>query len=651
MGIPGLFQQIEKQHPEFLHPSPPSSIDVLTWDFNALLYNAYHQVRQFHNPAEYDSFANQLLATVKKEMDKTVQDYKPSHVLYIALDGVVPQQKMAEQRVRRSSRYLERSWFPFLEANAPISQKKKLPFVSSSVMKVEEMNHSGEFTTLEFTPGSRFYVKLHDFLLLHIEETYHKKMKIPEVYYDSPFTPGEAEQKILQWVQKTIPATDTDTNIYLISKDADLLVLPFHLRPRVIYILREMESRFERRLSEVWGMSIQDLPAYMTIDLPKLYEFYIETTRREVKEVAEWEAEALFRDQEILTFFMGNDFVKPIVFLTSTWRDSQEIIQRAYRAALQQTRGQSPLVIWDAKGKHWTLQMRVFVAFLSELARQEADLIGEFVKMMLEKGKRQRRREEGEDLPTFGEWMTHLDFTNVEHPWSPLMLPLLHKVESMVREDRKDCENGRLSDEVAQEVRALLAPSAPQTAEECVHDYLQTVQFNIEYYLKYEPPSWVGVREMAVAPFPSEILRWVWTQPVFMEKEPQELKLWDVVPLSKKTWPDWSKTPMRPLENFLCVLPDVPQFDAKPWIPGSLGKRWDAWWKKRTFPGTLEPNVVLEPPCDVGTAGKWEHKTLWFHLPEWDVGARLGMMRQVMKNGNRSSLRENEKLDVFLFQW
>ena len=615
MGIPGFFQQIEKNHPEFIHPNPPYPIDILTWDFNAILYNCFHQTTKFHNPQNYNLFSNALLQNIAINLERIINNYTPKKVLYIAMDGVVPQQKMAEQRARRAARYLTRSWWSFLQIEAPVSKKPRLPYIPD---KNPNQTTEKEFTTMEFTPGSSFYVQLHQFLLKELSK--YKKI-IPEIIYDSPFTPGEAEQKILEWISKQIPVNNIQTNIYLISKDADLLVLPYALRPRNIYILREMEERFEEHLSKVWGMNRSSLPEFMVIDLPKMYSYYIQTVRQQLRDI-QLDDTAMFRDQEALTFFVGNDFIKPIFFLPSTWRDSQNYIQSAYRYSLDITGGTHSLIERNPIRNRWTFNLRVLVGLFSYLANHEVSWMNQYIKMILQKGKQKPRDNK---TPTFDEWITHLDFTNIEHPWSPIMIPLYENLEKIT-----NIKRNRFMENELEQIHLRIHPFEPIVPS--AKDYLGTLQYNLEYYMTHRPPSWRNSYEPPISPFPSQILRWL------MSNVNQKEYLDDVIEIER------DENAYRPLLNFISVLPDVPQFQATDWIPKMMAKPWTKWWNQRNWSNSLIPTSVLEPPCDVGTASKWEHKTLLLHLPQWDIKRREKMLNEIKLNAEEQ--KRDEVLSV-----
>ena len=62
---------------------------------------------------------------------------------------------------------------------------------------------------------------------------------------------------------------------------------------------------------------------------------------------------------------------------------------------------------------------------------------------------------------------------------------------------------------------------------------------------------------------------------------------------------------------------------------------------------SLKADNVLKPPCDVGTGGKWEHKTLLFHLPEWDVVERCKMLSKTKLTNEE--MERNQVFDLFRF--
>lgn len=562
MGIPGFFRDLDKYHPECLLPKPITTIDVLAWDFNGVLYNSYAQLSKIHSP-EHKNFQTKMIQFILKEIQKIIKLY-PTQLLYLAMDGVAPEQKMIEQRLRRSTRAITEQWFPFLEEHT--SKKLYVPSIKQETKP--------KFSTFEFTPGSAFYDVFHKALLKFLPT-----LPVSEIYYDSPFTPGEAEQKILKWIQLQPNKNQT---FYIISKDADLLVLPFSLRPRTIYILRELEQRNEKTYLERWG-SENPLPLFITIDLPKLYDFYIEDIQKKVKNNNFFTKEVLFRDQEILTFFLGNDFIKPIYFLPSTTiSKSNVILQDAYLQTMDEIR--LPLVQYDKRKKKWGFLLRPFIRFMGLLADQECHLIGQYASDLLQKGKHKRIQPE---TPTFDEWFTHLDFANTDHPWSKMMIPFLQKLKVFQNQNRRLTPNEWI------QLHQWIHPSNPEISSP--ESYIACLTYNLLYYMNHDPPSWRGSIEQPISPFPSQIVRWIMSKLTF---HPDEQYLHDILDL-EKVWTNWGKLPYTHNENYNLVLPTE---------------------KERIL---FKPKDILKPPCDIGTAGKWEHKTLLFHLAPWNITNRL----------------------------
>lgn len=566
MGIPGFFRQLEQNHGDLIVPRIPVPVDYLLWDFNSILYNALHNFKQTSDMKWADISSN-LLKIIHHEINETIRDYAPTKTLYLAIDGTAPVQKMLESRNRRSQRYLETTWWPYLQNSTDVwypMKTNKLPFV------LESFEHTKVFTTLEFTPGSEFYSILYADLVKYLPKM-NKKWKIPEIVLDGPFTAGEAEQKFLKWVSEEIPE-NSSKSIYILSKDADLLVLPFSLYPRTFYILREIDN--VRKYQELWG--VQNIPRYAIIKLPELYKRYIKTIEN---------TPTMFYDRLALTFFQGNDFVKPIWYLPSFWGKSEGILQQTYHQLTQRLTG------FDDANNRWTFSLIALKQFFKLLALQEVKQTREYAEYLLNQG---RQISDDENLPLFSEWITHLPFTAASHPWKKHVIEFLNEL----------CKNAKKyplvywSYEDSKMMHSKIHPSSPEIPS--VHVYLQSLQWTFEYYMNHGTMNWKTLFEQAVSPFPSQIS-------AELDKY-DERWLTNILPRFEPSGP------VSPLEGFIMVMPELPNFPSKNYLPKSLHKEWE-----EIEPPTevIMPSVPRPPPADLLTGHKWTNKNLLLHLPEW----------------------------------
>ena len=96
MGIPTFFRKIINQYPNIHHWNENETFTHLFIDFNCLIYKAYGNLA-----GEFKS-EKLLIKEVVTYLEKVVNTVvRPSKLVYIAFDGVVPRSKMVEQRKRR----------------------------------------------------------------------------------------------------------------------------------------------------------------------------------------------------------------------------------------------------------------------------------------------------------------------------------------------------------------------------------------------------------------------------------------------------------------------------------------------------------------------------------------------------------------------
>jgi hypothetical protein len=105
--------------------------------------------------------------------------------------------------------------------------------------------------------------------------------------------------------------------------------------------------------------------------------------------------------------------------------------------------------------------------------------------------------------------------------------------------------------------------------------------------------------------------------------------------------------PLHPLENFVAVLPALPNFKGENYLPKSLHKDWDDYISNIPFADIVMPKDPKIAPCDVATGHKWVNKNLWLHLPEWNWKERV---RLVQKHLSQQDVKErNQTLEPTKF--
>ena len=152
--------------------------------------------------------------------------HRPSHLLYLALDGVAPRAKMNQQRARRfcSAR----------EAGESDAAKQSLGIPVNS----DRWDHN------QITPGTPFMDRLAKFLRVYVAKR--QRLGGPlwrnlVVVIDDASSPGEGEHKIIEYLRRwrASPAYSPDDWHAICGQDADLIMLSLALHEPRICVLRE----------------------------------------------------------------------------------------------------------------------------------------------------------------------------------------------------------------------------------------------------------------------------------------------------------------------------------------------------------------------------------------------------------------------------
>ena len=108
MGIPSFFSYIVKRYDKrnILIENPKKTVGRLFLDLNGIIHPCSHSVI---SELKTDNLTNSPLSLIEDKIcEKTINyiikicnEINPSDLLYIAIDGVAPRAKMAQQRKRR----------------------------------------------------------------------------------------------------------------------------------------------------------------------------------------------------------------------------------------------------------------------------------------------------------------------------------------------------------------------------------------------------------------------------------------------------------------------------------------------------------------------------------------------------------------------
>ena len=104
MGIPAYFSHIIKNYPKIIQKfQRKNAINHLYLDSNSIVYDA---LRAIEYNGKDDDFERKLVNAVCKKIENYIQQISPTHLVYIAFDGVAPVAKLNQQKNRRY-----KSWF------------------------------------------------------------------------------------------------------------------------------------------------------------------------------------------------------------------------------------------------------------------------------------------------------------------------------------------------------------------------------------------------------------------------------------------------------------------------------------------------------------------------------------------------------------
>lgn len=272
-----------------------------------------------------DDYARELTT----QINDVVRTLKPRQYLFIAVDGVAPGAKIAQQRARRYG------------AAASVVDGHSTPPVNG-------------FTSTLISPGTAFMVSVDTIIRTWISRA-QRVGAIPRIVYYSPHTiAGEGEHKMFGTLRDLFNAGQVAQGrgahvVY--GMDADLLVLGLCSPVRNIYLSRE-DLHQNVNVDALFGVIRRDM------------------TGNGAAPTARFDLETLRRDFAVVVTLVGNDFIPNSPgFLTMT---SDQIFM-AYRTLKE------PLTTTDGIGVNGravgAINIHSFAAFFSALAAAEPMLL------------------------------------------------------------------------------------------------------------------------------------------------------------------------------------------------------------------------------------------------------------------------------------
>lgn len=318
MGIPSYLRLILEQVRGVHDSTIPPNIGFLGIDFNAFIHSIASRLNSTHGDLLTADFEEHLINAVIEDFIQLINMYRPKKTL-IAFDGVPPAMKMVQQAARRYKSQL------LTDYEYKLTVSRGLP---SPPPRWDKTNIS---------PGTAFMCNLYIRLLQRVSENRATDALFPmtdiEYYLSSSNVPHEGEHKIMHWLRDayaTGALSETD-NVFILSPDADMIVLSIAMEKRNLFILRTPtgDTPYETQLRAA------NVPYYyIKIDVIRshLYSKLTEEVGQDAGQsgtgrtaaaaaaataaVASMiDASRIFADYTFLTFLCGNDFVIAVKYL------------------------------------------------------------------------------------------------------------------------------------------------------------------------------------------------------------------------------------------------------------------------------------------------------------------------------------------------
>ncbi len=293
MGIPSYFSYIIKNHPNiirnlYFHRNVNhTQFTSLYMDCNSIIYDSIRHI----DPC--DTFESKIIDHVIAKIKEYVHLIQPSHILYIAFDGVAPFAKMDQQRLRRYKT-------SFLASLDFVNDRRK----TEAEMDAERSN---KWNTAAITPGTTFMATLAEKLQLEFgkNSAFATNGQIRDVVVSPSTEPGEGEHKMFAYLREHSGKRET---VAIYGLDSDLIMLSiFHcFYCYNIHIFRE---------SPEFSKSI--LPANLRDKIGPTDPLFLDTFRLSQSMLHEMgvlagtprQMRGRIYDYVFMCFLLGNDFL------------------------------------------------------------------------------------------------------------------------------------------------------------------------------------------------------------------------------------------------------------------------------------------------------------------------------------------------------
>jgi len=351
MGVPKLFKTLmNSNHDIFIDKAP--KCDFFYLDFNCLMHYALRRCNvENENEGQHDEV---VICEIIKYTRFIINDVvKPHQMVYIAIDGPVPNTKLHRQRERRFKKQFDMFYEHHIGMQYQSNQSVRTSFDSTKL-----------------TPGTNFMYKLNERIRSVINLNV---FKVPTVIFSDCNEIGEGEWKIFNHIRNNVC-----DNIVIYGLDADLIVLCMSTRCLHSFLCREDDND-----------EIKFFDTMKCID-SLIIEHHLQDRNRD----------QVLQDLVLVLMLGGNDFVEAFEF-TRIRNDGWNILIKEYSQEYYK------LTCLTTTHINWIQ----FIRFLNNLSRHEYRCL----KINQHKRNKQRRNDKPHNVTQAIELYNHGYLTNPNH--------------------------------------------------------------------------------------------------------------------------------------------------------------------------------------------------------------------------------------------
>ena len=339
MGIPSYFSQVIRKYSKILRNTKFFVDNRITFthlymDCNSIIYDAYHAISSTYVPDDRESFEQTIIVDVANRISDYINMIRPTDIVYIGFDGVVPLAKMRQQRMRRH----------------------KTKFLSS--INFTDSPPTPKWDTCNITPGTPFMEKLSSYMYSYFNNT-EQMYKVKKIVVSCSDESGEGEQKMFNHVRKN---EMKNANVTVYGLDADLIMLSIlHLKYcNNIYIFREAPEFLKSSINV--AADIKDNEPYF-LDISHLSDFIV------IEMDCKYHQPNRVEDYILMCFFLGNDFLPHIPALNIR-TNGLTVLMDVYRKHIGNYNNRT-LISLETHDINW----KYLTIFIEELANLEEGLM------------------------------------------------------------------------------------------------------------------------------------------------------------------------------------------------------------------------------------------------------------------------------------